>query len=251
MVAAAIGVGAAGVVGSSLFSGFEQAGAASKASQEQQAAIKQAEGQVQNYFNTGESNLQPFQQEGVQAGGQLSSLLGLNGGSAQAQNTLQNLPGYQFALGQGQQAQAASITARGLGLSGAQLRGASDYAQGAASQNYMQYAQQLYNLTGLGESAGQGIANLAGQTGQSLGNLAVGVGNAQAAGTIGQANAYGSAAQGVGNAFSNAANTYGGYNLYQNLAAANSGAGGQYVGVSDGATPSATTQLNSTFPNLW
>ncbi len=228
MVIAAIGASSALSAGASLASGAIQGNAAGQASAEQQAAIQQAEGQVGQYYQQGKGELQPFQNEGVQAGGQLGALLGLNGGGAQAQATLASLPGYQFALAQGQQAQSAGITARGLGLSGAQLRGASDYAQGAASQNYMQYANQLYQLTGLGEQAGSGIANLAGQTGQTMGNLAVGIGNAQAAGTIGQANAQASGLTGVGNALSSGVNSYAGYNLYQSLQAGQSAQGGQY-----------------------
>ncbi len=191
--------------------GLIQSGAAQQASQQQVAALQNAENVEGQYFNTGKGELQPFQSAGIAATGQLSALLGLNGGgAAEAQSTLQNLPGYQFALGQGQQAQSASITARGLGLSGAQLRGASDYAQGTASQQYNNYASQLMSLAGLGETAGGGIASLAGQTGQSIAGLATGVGNAQAAGTIGSANALASGLTGIGNAAASGLNSYAG-----------------------------------------
>lgn len=53
---------------------------------------------------------------------------------------LAQTPGYQFALEQGLRATANSATARGLGVSGAALKGASKFATGLADNTYMNQA---------------------------------------------------------------------------------------------------------------
>jgi len=63
---------------------------------------------------------------------------------------LAQTPGYQFTLQQALQAQQNSATARGLGVSGAQLRGAADYAGGVASKTYDQQLQNALSIWGTG-----------------------------------------------------------------------------------------------------
>lgn len=58
------------------------------------------------------------------------------------QATLETLPGYQFARTQGLKAVQNSAAARGLGVSGAALKGAATFSQGLADQNYSTYFQQ-------------------------------------------------------------------------------------------------------------
>jgi hypothetical protein len=55
------------------------------------------------------------------------------------QATLETLPGYQFALQQGTKAAQNSAAARGLGVSGAALKGASTFAKGLADQSFANY----------------------------------------------------------------------------------------------------------------
>lgn len=131
---------------------------------------------------------------------------------------LQNTPGYQFALQQGLKAGQNSMTSRGLGLSGAQLKGAEQFATGLAQQTYNdQFANALNTYTTNAnnrlstfntnyQTAGNNVNNLmqllqtgqasAAQTGtaglnaaNSAGGYMVDAGNAQAAGRMGQANA--------------------------------------------------------------
>jgi hypothetical protein len=59
-------------------------------------------------------------------------------------------PGYQFTLQQAQQAQQSSAAARGLGMSGAAMRGAADYAGGLASKTYDQQLQNAISIYGQG-----------------------------------------------------------------------------------------------------
>ncbi len=55
-------------------------------------------------------------------------------------------PGYQFTLDQGLRATQSSAAARGLGMSGAAMRGAADYASGKASETYNTQLQNALNI---------------------------------------------------------------------------------------------------------
>ncbi len=143
-----------------------------------------------------------------------------NGGPAFsfAPKDLQNYPGYQFALSQGMRANDASAAARGLGVSGADIRGASQFATGLAQQtygqaydqslgtyqtnygnalnayntNYSAAAQNANRLAGLVQT-GQNSAAMVGTQGANAaatsGNFATSGAAATAAGTVGAANA--------------------------------------------------------------
>jgi hypothetical protein len=156
-----------------------------------------------------------LQQQGTNNQGQtqLSNLLGLNGpnGSATAQNTLENLPGYQFALNQGTQNVERQQAATGQLDSGATDKAIADYTTGVASQNYNNYVAQLQpylNASNAGAGAiagtqtGQGnalSANLTGQGGALAGiQTGLGQGLNQSFTTQGNA-AYGTQAA-IGNA---------------------------------------------------
>lgn len=183
-------------------------------------------------------NEQPFVSAGQGAVQNLSGLLS-NGGSltqgyqnfsAPTGVTMQNDPGYQFQLQQGENAIQNSAAARGGLLSTGTAKTLNNYAQGTASQAFndvynraltsYQTNQGNYNtnnnntysrlsgLAGLGaNSAGnlnstlnsgtQAMANNLTGNAQIVGSDLMGVGNSQAAGTIGQANAYGGALTGA------------------------------------------------------
>lgn len=119
----------------------------------------------QQLENTYAGALAPFNQNyAATAPGQnqLGNLLGLNGanGSATAQNTLQNLPGYQFALNQGAQNVLRNQTATGQLNSGATNVDLQNQGQGVASQNYFNYANQLQPYLGAANNAATGIAGV-------------------------------------------------------------------------------------------
>jgi hypothetical protein len=59
---------------------------------------------------------------------------------------LAQTPGYQFTLDQGLKAVQSSAAARGLGMSGAAMRGAADYASGKASETYNQQLTNALNI---------------------------------------------------------------------------------------------------------
>jgi hypothetical protein len=140
--------------------------------------------------------LQPSQQQfatGQQGQNQLANLLGLNGanGSATAQNTLQNLPGYQFALNQGAQNVMRNQASTGQLNSGATNLDLQAQGQGLASQNYNSYVSQLQPFMGTANTNAGNIGNLYSGLGQGINQnyntqgaaaygTQAGIGNAQA-----------------------------------------------------------------------
>lgn len=116
------------------------------------------------------------------------------------------MPGYQFTLNQGLKATQNSAAARGLGSSGAALKGAASYATGLAQSNYNNYFNQLMGITQLGENAAAQTGAYGTQTASSVGNNLIGAGNATAASYLN-----------TGNAVNNAANTIGSYYMLQGL----------------------------------
>lgn len=133
---------------------------------------------------------------GAAAGGGAAAV----GGAAQNPNysNFYNSPGYQFTLGQGEQAINRSASAAGNAYSSTTLGALNNYAQGAASTQYNNYVNQLMGIAGLGATATQGTATAATNTGNNISSAQLGIGNANASGIAGQAGAWNSAIQGVG-----------------------------------------------------
>lgn len=216
------GVGAAGSIGGAVIGG----NAAQSAAQTQAQAAQQANQIQQQEFNQEQSNLSKYMSSGNRAldflnfdatnpAGQFHAPAPFTAPTA-AQAAA--MPGYQFALQQGEGALQNNMVARGIS-GGNAGEGIVNYAEGLADQNYgnlynqaLQAHQtnfnnsltayntnlgQLQHLAGMGESAAgganQAAENYANQTSQNL----IGAGNAQAAGTVGAANAWN---QGLGGA---------------------------------------------------
>lgn len=163
---------------------------------------------------------------------------------AMTQSELEQTPGYQFTLGQGLKMTQAANAAKGLGVSGAALKGAATYATGLADSTYsnrFSEAQQTfsdwlsqntayqgnltneYNMLSDATKIGSNAAAQLGQQGTSLanqsGNYTTIGGLAEAAGTRGAANALSG-----GTASGNSGNSLMGY-LASSLFG-NSGTGG-------------------------
>jgi hypothetical protein len=190
---AAAGIGAVG----SAIAGSEAASATRDASnaaiqQQQQALAQQAQLSA------------PYRQLGQTAMGAYQNLLGI-GPNGQinpqlAQQTLQNMPGYQFQQQQGQQQTLAAAGAMGLGLSGNTLEALSKYNQGLASSTYQQELQNLLAPVQLGQAAAAGQAANVGQAAGNIGNIAMSQGQNQANIAIGQ---MGGITGSIGNALNN------------------------------------------------
>jgi len=136
---------------------------------------------------------------GQQANAAQSALLGLGGNTAQAQNAFNNYlgsTGYQFQLGQGQNAVNSNAAASGMLNSGGTLKALQQYGQGLASNYFNTYLGQLGGLS----AAGQQTLNTIGSTGTNggaAGAAAVSnnLSNAGAAQAGGITSAFGAAGQ--------------------------------------------------------
>lgn len=131
-------------------------------------------------------------------------------------HALEATPGYQFTRSQGLKSVQNGAAARGLGISGAALKGAADYATGLAQNTYQaNLLNPLSSLASLGENAAAQTGKLGTEGTASAGAGIVGAGNAQAAGLIGGANAIGGAANNLAN-----------YQLYNRLTQNNNNSSG-------------------------
>jgi hypothetical protein len=192
-----------GMMGGGLLGGLFQAGAAGSAADAQRDAAAMAMQTEMNMFNITQGNLAPYRDFGNAMLNPLQQLL--TPGSSAAM--LQQMPGYQFALQQGLRGVQNSAAARGLGTSGAAMKGAANFTTGLANQTYGDQVNRLMGAAGIGLNAAQGVGNAAMQAGSYMGNAQIGAGNAQAAGIIGQGNAYSNMAAMMG---------MGGQNYYNN-----------------------------------
>lgn len=207
MVAAAVG-GAA--LAGGLASSAIGADASRSAANTQADAADHAADLQNEQFQQMLKNLMPYMDLGQSGIGQLQDLL--SSGTLQKQfsfdpSQLGQTPGYQFTLQQGLKGVDNAASAKGLSLSGAQMKGIADYTTGLADQTYgQQYDRALrsfmtnygvnsdqYNrlagLVGLGQNAAAGVGNAGLQTASNIGNTLMSGANAQAAGQIGSANA--------------------------------------------------------------
>jgi hypothetical protein len=184
-IAAAI-VGAAGITAiGSVVAGGEAAGGAKAG----------ADAQLQMY-NTTRSDLLPYNQAGQQDFAQYNRLI--TGSPEEQMAALQGLPGYQFVKTQGLKSVQNSAAARGLGVSGAALKGAAGFATGLADTTFGEQANRLLAGATLGENAGAHTGSTAGALGAGIGTALTNAGAAQAAGITGAANNIGSGLIGYG-----------------------------------------------------
>lgn len=182
-----VGAGVSGLGG--IAQAYFGSQASSQAATVQAQSAKDAEAQVQGMFDTTQKNLQPFIDAGQSGTGQVQNLLGLGAnGTAGIMQQLQQMPGYQFALQQGLQATQNGFAAQGLGSSGAAIKGAGQYAEGLASQQYQSLFGNAMSLMQGGVQAGSALGGLASQNAGNLASLTTGAGAAQAAGIVGSAN---------------------------------------------------------------
>ena len=206
------------IIGGSVISAASQAYGAHQAAQAQTNAANLAQQTALGMYNTTRGDLSPFRQIGQVAATDLTNRLGeLTAPITMDQATLEKTPGYQFNLYQGEKAVQNSAAARGLGESGAALKGAATFATGLADNTYQQQFQnavtnqtnaynRLKGLVDTGESAAAQTGVLGANAANTAAGAQIGAGNAQAA----QYNAIGSAVGNVGNNIA-------GYAMYKGL----------------------------------
>ena len=220
LAAATIGAGAL-AAGAGIYS-------ANTAANAQKSAADQASATQRDMFGKMQGNLQPYMDVGASANQSLKTAMpGLTSPINMDEATLQNTPGYQFNLENGLKSVQNSAAARGLGISGAALKGASTFATGLSDSTYQNQfnnaqtnRQTTYNMLSgqqnLGENAAAGVGNAGIQTGNQIASNTIGAGNAAAG-----------AAMASGNAVSNGVNnSMQGYLLSNMLSGGSGGAGG-------------------------
>jgi hypothetical protein len=189
-----------------------QANAANRASDLQMQQFQQMQQNLQPYMQLGSSTIPMLQQ--MLGGDRLNTPFSFNPTMQQLEQT----PGYQFSLQQGNKALDNAMAAKGLSLSGAQLKGLDAYNTGLASQtfqqqyqnalnnfntNYGQAADQYNRLSGLvklGQNSAAGVGDAGIQTASNIGNTLMGGANAQAAGQMGVAKAVNGGLSSLGSA---------------------------------------------------
>lgn len=206
------GIGAVASAGASAFGANAAAGA-------QRDAAMQGNALLQGQYNQNSANLAPWMQGGARSFDTVNMLTGNYAGgnpltsplTSPFNPTMQQLeqtPGYQFTLDQGLKGVQNSYASKGLGSSGAAMKGAGDYASGLASNTYQQQFQNYWNqnksiydmLTGqstAGLQAASSLASGGNALAQGQSNNLVGAGNAQAAAYNTMGSAFGNAAQGI------------------------------------------------------
>jgi hypothetical protein len=225
---AAAGIGGATSLAGGLISSGAQTSAAQTESQaalqaaqiQANAGLQAEQTQVQG-VNASLQELAPFVQAGTGAENQLANLYGIpyaatgsgqpstsssgivtpanvnaavsSPGGQAVQNAafanFANTPNYQFAFDQGLQALERSANAAGTLISGGQLKGAEEFGQGLATQQYQNYVSGLQALAGTGQNAAAGTASNALSGANSIGNTQQAVGQSIASGQVGSANA--------------------------------------------------------------
>lgn len=209
---------ATAIVGGAVIGGLATAYSANKAAGAQTNAANTAAATQMGMYNTTRGDLSPYRDIGAKASGELTNrLTELTSPIKMDQAALEATPGYQFNKTQGLKAVQNSAAARGLGVSGAALKGAATFATGLADSTYQNQfnnantnQSNAYNRlkglidTGANAAAGTGQAGTAAATGVS--NAAIGAGNAQAAGI-----------NATGNSIANVASNIGGYAAYKGL----------------------------------
>lgn len=225
----------------------------------------------QNNYNDTIKRLQPYVDLGSNSIPLLQTAMGYNpDGSVNTSNILQQqfsaptaeqaqaTPGYQFTLDQGLKATQNSAAARGLGVSGAALKGAATYASGLADSTYndvytralntfntnyssaSQNAARLQGLVNNGQNAANNTGTLGAAASSGIAGSAVAAGNALAGGTVG-------AAAATASGYNSLANGLGSYAAINNASSGGSSYDSGFNGQSNPANQQGLTNLMNQF----
>jgi len=218
---------ATAIVGAGVIGAGASIYGANKAAQAQKDAANTAAGTAMAQYNTTRGDLSPYRDIGSVAAGQLTNRLGeLTAPITMDQATLDATPGYQFNLKYGLKAAQNSAAARGLGASGAALKGASAFATGLADSTY----QNQFNNANINQTNAynrlKGLVDTGENASAQTGVLGANAANTTASAQIGAGNAAAAGYNASGAAVNNFANNIAGYAAYKGLYGTTQGQGG-------------------------
>jgi hypothetical protein len=185
---------ATAILGGAAIGAVGQAWGATAASKAQQDAAARATALQEQIYGSNKNVLEPYIQAGTADLGELQKRLPyLTSPVVMNQTALEKTPGYQWNLTQTLKAGQNSAAARGLGVSGAALKGASTFATGLADSTYQnQFNNENINRTNAynrlmgvittGADAGKALAGVGSTTGANIAGTTIAGGNAAAAG---------------------------------------------------------------------
>lgn len=199
-VAAAIATSAVlGYAGAS-----KQAGAAQSAAAGQAGATQYAADIQKQMFDIINEQQKPYREAGYGALSRIQDLLPSLTSPVTAQE-IQNLPGFNFAMQQGQGAARAAMNVGGGGsnVDRAAQKFAVDYTLSTAMPQVISQRQNIYNtlagIAGIGQTAQTQTGQMGQAAATNIGQAAIGGATALGAGQIGAANAYANAFGNIGN----------------------------------------------------
>jgi hypothetical protein len=209
------GWAAAAQAGADMLGAAIQSRAARKASDDQSRSAERALEEERRQFDLARADMAPWMEAGRGALGTLTSRLPeLTRRFTMAD--LENDPIYrnslQFGMDEGLKGVRRMFGARGIGRSGAAVKGltrfANDYGMSKGNEAFNRFTTEsgnIYNrlsgVAGTGQTAVGQVANLGANVAANAGNLMTGAANARGAATIAGANAWGNALSRAGNRF--------------------------------------------------
>ena len=203
---------AVAVIGAGAVGAASTAYSANKAAKAQTDAANKAADISMSMYDTTRGDLSPYRDIGGQAATDMSRRLAdLTAPIVMDQATLEKTPGYQFTKEQGLKAVQNSAAARGLGTSGAALKGAATFATGLANNTYQnQFANAVTNQTNAYNRL-KGLIDVGENASAQTGTFGQGAANTAASAAVGAGNAQANAANATGNAITGALNNTGAY----------------------------------------
>lgn len=181
--------------GSSLVSGLLGYNAAGDAADAQREGAAGATAEARRQFDTVRADTAPYRAAGVMSLDALGKLLGLVPGYS-PESELIKTPGYQFRLGQGDEALTNIQSKGGYRLGGRAVKEAVRYNQDYATGEYGNAVDRLFRLGGFGTSGVGTSASAGANAANTAANASIAAGNAGAAGSYGQASAINNSIQG-------------------------------------------------------
>lgn len=228
---------ATAVIGSAVIGAGAQIYGANKAADAQKENAERVSAMQQEQYQQTRKDLAPYRAVGEDATGRLTSRLSeLTTPISVNPDDFKNSDYYKFLTTQGQRGVTNSAAARGLGSSGAALKGAAAFAEGLASQEWKSNFEmkrvnttdafsRLKALIDTGAGAATGTGVLGEKAAYNSGAALTGGANAEAA-----------AANATGSSIANLSSNIGGYAMYKGLYGSG-GSGGITYGGPSGPTP--------------